>query len=179
MPLNHISIYSELTEEHFVAIGKIVVEWSNIEHSLGILLSRLLIVPELLSMSYSTRLSAAKLQDAIKEAIQIHKNRYAYKLIPESTLNSITEINNKITTIRSTRNKFAHFCWSRSSDNEIFGTNFSNKNNNYITFTVSELTKFYNESYKLVDDLSSVLTLLPVMEEEGISKKLKWPDSHK
>lgn len=41
MPLNHNSIYAELTDCHFKLIGKIVVEWSNIEFLLGVVDSRI------------------------------------------------------------------------------------------------------------------------------------------
>jgi hypothetical protein len=46
MPLNHTSEYAELTNEQFALIGRLVIEWSNIEFLLGVLLSRLLFMPE-------------------------------------------------------------------------------------------------------------------------------------
>jgi hypothetical protein len=42
MPLNHTSEYAELIDEQFALIGRLVIEWSNIEFLLGVLLSRLL-----------------------------------------------------------------------------------------------------------------------------------------
>jgi hypothetical protein len=179
MPLNHTSQYAELTDEHFTAIGKIVVEWSNIEFLLGVLLSRLLVTPEFLARSYTDHMSAVKLQNAIKESVEIHKQRYGYKLVEESELDQILSLNNRVTTLRSTRNKFAHFCWSRSTDDEIFGTNLSggvpsNKKHkkSYITFTVAELSSFHKEAYKLVDELSSLVQSLPAMEEDGLTSKV-------
>ena len=65
MPLNHTSIYAELTEDHFIAIGKLVIEWSNIEFLLGVLLSRLLITPEYLGRTYTDELNALKIKNAI------------------------------------------------------------------------------------------------------------------
>jgi hypothetical protein len=83
MPLNHTSIYSELTDRHFMAIGKLAVECSNIEFLLGVLLSRLLITPEFLGRTYTDNLSVAKIQDAITNALDIHQYRYRCKIISE------------------------------------------------------------------------------------------------
>ena len=179
MPLNHTSQYTELTDEHFTAIGKIVVEWSNIEFLLGALLSRLLVTPGFLARSYTDHMSAVKLQEAIKESIEIHRQRYGCKLIEEIELEQISNLNNRVTVLRSTRNKFAHFCWTRSTDDEIFGTNLSGgvpsskkHKKSSITFTVTELSSFHEEAYKLVDELSSLVQSLPEMEEEGLTSKV-------
>lgn len=179
MPLNHTSQYAELTDGHFKAIGKIVVEWTNIEFLLGVLLSRLLVTPEFLARSYTDHMSAVKLQESIKEGAEIHKHRYDCKLISENELEQITNINNRVTMLRSTRNKFAHFCWTRSNDEEIFGTNLSGgvpsgkkHKKSYITFTVSELSNFHKEAYELVDELSSLVQTLPEMEEDGLTNKV-------
>lgn len=181
MPLNHSSIYAELTDEHFKSIGKIVVEWSNIEFLLGKLLSRLLITPEFLARTYTDRMNAYSLQDAIKESVDIHHFRYQDKLISHKTLEEITDINESITRLRATRNKFAHFCWTRSNDNEIFGTNFSGgipnskkHKKSYITYTIEELTDFYLKAYEIVDRLSSLIQSLPSLEEDDINNKLKF-----
>ncbi len=172
-------MYSELTDEHFKAIGKIVVEWSNIEFLLGYLLSRLLVTPSFLARSYTDRMNAAKIQEAIVEATEIHKQRYGCKIIPEEVLDEIINLNNKVRVLRGKRNKFAHFCWTRSNDNEIFGTNLSGGVPNskkgkkgYITYTVSELAEFYKEAYEIVDKLSQLAEILPEMEEDGLTKKL-------
>ncbi len=179
MPLNHTSQYSELTDEHFKAIGKIVVEWSNVEFLFGVLLSRLLVTPEFLARSYTDHMSAVKLQEAVKEGVEIHRQRYGCKLIAENKLSKILNINNRVTTLRATRNKFAHFCWARSSDEEIFGTNLSGGvpsgkkyKKSYITFTVSELSKFHREAYELVDELSLLVETLPEMKEDSLASKL-------
>lgn len=68
MPTNHSSQYAELTGEHFQAIGKLTVEWSNIEYLLGELLSRILVTPAFLARTYTGHMSGAKRQEAIKEA---------------------------------------------------------------------------------------------------------------
>ena len=180
MPLNHISIYSELTDEHFKSIGKIVVEWSNIEFLLGVLLSRLLVTPEFLARSYIDHMSAVKIQRAIKEGVDIHRVRYSCKIISEAVLDEITAMNNRVTALRATRNKFAHFCWSRSTDDEIFGTSFSGGTSDskkhkksYVTYTLSELSSFYSEAYEIVDKLSFLVESIPIMEEDGLTKKLQ------
>lgn len=115
MPLNHLSRYSDLTDAQYTALGKAVVEWANVEHLLGVLLGRLLATPEFLARTYTDALSAVRLQDAIVEAVEIHRVRYRNRLIPEQLLIEIAQINSKVTAVRSARNKIAHFCWMRSS----------------------------------------------------------------
>lgn len=179
MPLNHTSQYAELTDDHYKAIGKIVVEWSNIEFLLGVLLSRLLITPEFLARSYTDRMSAAQMQEAIKEGVEIHQYRYRSKLICEENLEKITTINEQITALRVLRNKFAHFCWARNTDNEIFGTSLSGgvptskkHSKSYTTYTIAELANFHQEAYEIVDCLSLLIEHLPKIEEDGLTNKI-------
>jgi len=179
MPLNHSSQYAELTDERFQAIGKLTVEWSNVEYLLGVLLSRLLVTPEFLARTYTDHISGAKLQEAIKEAADIHGYRYGYKLVSEEHIKRIINPNSQITQLRSTRNKFAHFCWSRSNDDEIFGTNFSGgipegkkHRRSFASFTVAELDDFHQKAYAIVDKLSALIQALPSMEEEGLTSKV-------
>jgi hypothetical protein len=179
MPLNHASIFSELTDNHFKLIGEIVVEWSNIEFLLGSLLSKLLVTPEYLARSYTDHMSAVKLQEAIKEGVEIHRNRYGCQLIGENELDEIISLNNRITNLRVMRNKFTHFCWCRSNDDEIFGTKFSGGITNSkkeisdnITYKVTDLEDFHTEAYKIVDRLSEIVWALPEIEEDGLLKKI-------
>ncbi|WP_163003965.1 hypothetical protein [Pseudomonas viridiflava] len=179
MPLNHTSQYAELTDEHFQAIGKLTVEWSNIEFLLGMLLSRLLVTPAFLARTYTDHMSGAKRQEAIKEACDIHRYRYGYQLISEDQIKKILDINGQITPLRSTRNKFAHFCWSRSSDGEIFGTNLSGGipegskyKKSFASFTVAELANFHQRAYAIVDVLSGIIQHLPEMEERDLTRKV-------
>lgn len=180
MPLNHSSKCAELTDVHFKTIGKIVVEWSNIEFLLGVILSRLLLTPAFLARSYTDHMSAVKLQEAIKEGVKIQKQRYSCKSISKEKLDQILSINNRVTVLRATRNKFAHFCWMRSDDENIFGTNFSGgipEGRKYkkscTTYSISELENFYSESYKIVDELSALVHQLPEMREDELVKKFK------
>lgn len=179
MPLNHSSQYSELTDRHFQAIGMLTVEWSNIEYLLGVLLSRLLITPEFLARTYTDHMSGAKRQDAIKEACEIHRCRYDYKLIDESKIKRILEINIQVIELRSARNKFAHFCWSRVNDSEIFGTNLSGGipdgkkyRRGFVSYSLSDLSEFHRKAYEVVDVLLGVTQTLPELREEGLECKL-------
>lgn len=179
MPLNHTSQYAQLTDDHFSAIGRITVEWSNIEFLLGVLLSRLLVTPEFLARSYTDQMTAVKLQDAINEGVDIQRQRYGCRLIQEDALEQISTINGKVTQMRATRNKFAHFCWSRSSDDTIFGTNLSGgipdskkHQRSFVTYSVSQLKEFHKIAYDLVDELSTLIEKLPEMEEDGLTSKV-------
>jgi hypothetical protein len=180
MPLNHTSSYSELTDEHYSLIGKVVIEWSNVEFLLGSILSRLLFTPEFPGRVFSRGMGAMKLQKSIDEAVELHKLRYGARIVPEDILSQITSINKNLSKLRKTRNQFAHFCWARSNDDEIYGVGFSSAtagskrlDKDMITLKVDELKEFYSQLYKLVDDLGKVTESLPEMEEDGISSKLK------
>lgn len=179
MPFNHSSQYAELTDEHFQAIGKLTVEWSNIEHLLGVLLSRLLVTPAFLARTYTDHMSGAKRQEAIKEAVEIHRCRYGYKLVSEKHIKHILDLNSQITHLRLIRNKFAHFCWSRSNDGEIFGTNLSGgipegrkHKRSFVSYSVAELAEFHQTAFALVNVLSDLIPSLPEMEEEGLTSKV-------
>lgn len=179
MSLNHISRYTELTDAHFAAIGRIVVEWSNIEFLLRTTLAHLLCTADFLARTYTDRLTAAKVQEALDEAIEIQRDRYQCRIVSESTLTEIARLNKKVAGLRGTRNKFAHFCWSRSSDDQIFGTRFSGgmpnlqrEKRDCAVLTVAELESFYREAYATVDALQEIASRLPKLEEDGIGKKL-------
>ncbi|MBS98354.1 MAG: hypothetical protein CMI01_06720 [Oceanospirillaceae bacterium] len=143
------------------------------------LLSRLLVTPEFLARTYTDHMSGAKRQEAIKEAAEIHRYRDGYKLVSEDQIKQILDINGQITELRSTRNKFAHFCWSRSNDGEIFGTSLSGGipegrkyRKSFVSYTVAELADFHQKAYAMVDVLSVLIQSLPEMEEEGLTSKV-------
>lgn len=174
MPLNHTSRYSELTAEQFEILGRIFVEWSNIEFLLGVLLSRLLFTPEFLGRVYSDEISVSRIQSAIKKAMEIHERRYGYAIVQRDVLNEILGIAKEVETLRGLRNRFAHFCWCRMNDNEIFGSGLSGSipsqkriNKDYMTMTVTNLRTAYRTAYGLVDRLTAVIRRLPEMDEEN------------
>ena len=183
MSLNHLSQYSQLTDAHFKAIGKVVVEWSNIELLLRIVLTKLLLTPDFPGRTFTDRLTAAKVQEAIEEATSLHLGRYRLQLVSDQDLRKISDANKRVTALRGTRNKFAHFCWSRNTDEELFGINFSgglsdSKNRkSYIVLKLSEINDFHSECYDMVERLTKILENFPEMKEDGIKKKLTWRGS--
>ena len=172
MPLNHTSPYAELTEQQYAALGRIVVEWSNIERLLGFMLSRLLCTPEFLGRTFSQGLSAVRLQQAIDEAVEVHRVRYRAQRVPESTLQSIEALNSRVTALRAERNKISHFCWVRSNDEEMFGTAFAGgvptprrTRRTERSLNAKELTALHKEAYGLTEELMRVVESLPKVNE--------------
>lgn len=179
MPLNHIS---DLTEKQYEVLGKLLVEWSNIEILLAEILGRLLITPSLLARTYLRRMTAHEIQEALYDALDIHKRRYKCKLVDHDLLEEIGNLNKEAVSIRSFRNKFAHSIWTRIDDERIYGTSFSGKlpvpkkKNKYsYSYTIDELKAFHTQSYQIVDRLTAVIGFLPELKEEKISEKLNFP----
>lgn len=173
MPLNHTSRYAELTAEQFALIGRLVVEWSNIEFLLGVLLSRLLLTPEFLGRVYSDEMSASRVQGALKKALDIHRHRYGSRIVSAETLDEIVQLNADIEKFRGLRNRVSHFCWSRSNDEEIFGSALSgfvrpskHVDRDSVKVNVSELREAYRNACQLVDRLSGVVQRLPETDED-------------
>ena len=174
MPLNHTSKYAELTEEQFALIGRVVVEWSNIEFLLGVLLSRLLFTPEFLGRVYVDEESASRVQGAIKKAVDIHRHRYGSKMVAAEILDAILQLNADIERFRGVRNRFSHFCWSRSTDDAIFGSGLSafvppsrRVKKDSMTVSVTELKAIHGDAYQLVERLSEVIQGLAEVSEES------------
>ena len=185
MPLNHTSQFAELTDDQFKLIGKIVVEWANIEFLQKLILSRLLFSPEFISRTYTDHMSAVRVQDAIKESVELHRHRYRANVINENILSEIEKVNKEVRNARTHRNKFAHFCWTRSTDEAIFGTNFSaglpeskKHKKSYIVIKNEELEQLYKESFDLVDRINHILQKLPEIEEEDLARKAKTEQGH-
>jgi len=173
VPLNHTSKFSELTNRQFEVIGRLVVEWSNIEFLLGVLLSRLLFTPEFLGRVYTDKLTASRLQSGLRKALQIHMHRYQHRVLAENDAQEIVALNSEIERIRGKRNKFSHFCWCRSNDEEIFGSGLSGfvppakeLKKDSMVVSVQELEELYKQSYSLVDRLSAVVARIPAIDEE-------------
>lgn len=173
MPLNHTSRFSDLTEAQYLAIGKYVVEWSNVEHLLGVLLGRLIGTPEFLARTYTDLMRAATIQEAILEALELHASRYGHRLLSKETVAEITRANTEVTALRAARNKIAHFCWMRSSDDELFGTRFGGgvptpkkERRNHMVLKLSELASLHKKTYALVEQISAVVAAIPDMSEE-------------
>ena len=173
MPLNHTSKYAELTDEQFVLIGRLVIEWSNIEFLLGVLLSRLLFTPDFLGRVYSDEMNISRIQGALKKALDIHKRRYGSRIVPTKTLDEIMQLNADIEKLRGLRNRLSHFCWSRSNDEEIFGSGLSGVvpqskrlDKDSMNVSVSELKEAYRYAYQIVDHLSGIIQRLPEIDED-------------
>ncbi len=185
MPLNHSSKYAELTPRQFELIGRLVVEWSNIEFLLGVLLSRLLFTPEFLGRVYTDELMASRLQSTLGKALSIHKYRYQNGVVSEELAAEIAALNTEIEQIRGKRNKFSNFCWCRSSDEEIFGSGLSahvppskDLDRDSMVVTVKELEELYRKSYSVVDRLSATVKKLPsISEEENLTSASSRPPS--
>lgn len=166
--LNHTSEYADLTPQQFEVIGKIVVEWSNIEFLLKSLLIRLLCTPDFLGRVFTDEIMAARLQNAIDKAVKIHRHRYGHRFLSDEDLAEIVQLNADATRIRSKRNRFSHYCWCRSSDDKIFGTGFSGHvppskqvDNDSIVISVNELEDLYAEAHSIVDKLTGALLKIP------------------
>jgi len=172
MPINHSSSFADLTDAQYAALGKIVVEWSNIEHLLGTLLSRLLRTPEYLGRTYADGMSAVRLQSAIAEAVKVHRYRYRAKRVPEAELKKIQAINDRVTSLRAHRNKISHFCWTRTNDDEIFGASLAGgvpdekwQKKEYRTLSLADLQRLHKDAFDLTEELAQVVKGLPAIEE--------------
>lgn len=175
MPLNHASQCFDLTEEQYAALGKAVVEWANIEELLGAVIGRLLATPDFLARSFTDSMSAVRVQDILTQAIEIHHARYQCRRVRKEILDELTEINKKITTLRAKRNKIAHFCWMRTTDDEVWGTNFTGgmptpqkERKHQAKFTLDDLAAFHRESYAVVSQLLSIFEALPKINEDTL-----------
>ena len=173
MPINHSSKYSDLTDDQYKLIGKVIVEFSNLDFLLGTLLSRMLIMPEFLGRTYNDLITASKLIEGIENAIEIHDVRYGHKFIDKQTLQDIKDLLGQIKGLKSIRNKFAHYCWSRWDDSQIFGTKLSGKLPKYkkpnldsITIKNIDLEKEYKKAFRAVEKLNSIIEKIPELEED-------------
>ena len=181
MPLNHSSQYSELTDEQFLLIGKLTLEFSNIEFLLGEVLSRLLVTPSFLGRTYLDRMNVIRIILKIRNAVDLHERRYGYSLISKDNCEEILNILKEIKDIRLLRNKFAHYCWSRWDDEKIFGTDFNGKqadhkkpNKDSKLIANQEIEEMYKKAYQIVDKLENVINNLPELKEEELKDKLDY-----
>jgi hypothetical protein len=180
MPFSHASPFAKLTDEQHQLIGMLVAEWATAEYFLSELLGRLLLAPQFLCRTYTDSLGAVQMQDAICQAVEIHKHRYNARLIDADTLKEILSLNKRIERLRSLRNKFAHFCWMRTSDNQIFGTSLGgavpsdkrHKRDN-ASLRVSEIREQYEDLYSAVQRLQDIIYGLPEIPEEAVIAEFK------
>ena len=92
MPINHSSKYSDLTDEQYLLLGKMIVEFSNLEFLLGTLLSRLSITPEFLGRTYTDQMNASRTILAIENTLEIHSYRYSNKIVSKDTSDEIKSL---------------------------------------------------------------------------------------
>lgn len=175
MPINHSSKYAELTENQFLWIGKIVIEFSNIEFLLKNLLTRLLMTSDFLGRTYTDNLNIARVQESIANALDIHERRFCGKIIHSDKAKEIKDLNVRINLIRGERNKFAHYCWSRWDDSKIFGAKMGGQvpksdkpNRESKTISNEEMERLYKTAYDIVEDLMKVVYSLPEIDEKEL-----------
>lgn len=175
MPLNHSSEFTQLTDDQYIAIGKVVVEWANVEQLLSVLLGRLLGAPDFLARTFTDPLSAVRLQEAIREAVEIHRMRYREKIISGDLLDEMVRINDSVTSLRGVRNKIAHFCWCRYSDESLFGTGFAggiptprSERKDTAVLSLGELDRFHQDALSIVEQLLVLTERIPRIDEEQL-----------
>ncbi|MDR3716515.1 MAG: hypothetical protein P4L51_27225 [Puia sp.] len=166
-----------MTAEQAEMLGRFVVEWSNIEFLLGELLGRLLFTPSFLSRVYGDELTAYRIQSALEKAVIIHKVRYGCTVIPHETLDRIEGLRISIDRLRGMRNRFSHFCWTRQTDEAIFGTSFSaflphdkRHEKDYRLLSLDEIKEAHKEAWNLVEEISEVIKSIPEYTEEEMLK---------
>ncbi len=182
--LNH-GKYSDLTSEQYELLGKNFIESSNIEFLFGLLLSRLLFTPEFLGRTYSDQMSAVKLEAAIKNALDIHRNRYGSRVVSEGLSDEIMELLASASKCRALRNKLAHYLWMRSNDDEIFGSRMSgklpkkNRKDDSIKISIDELKNYHELSHATVEKLQRIIIdQLPEIEEgQNLTSQSSRPPS--
>lgn len=173
MPMNHGSSYADLTAEQAELIGRFVIEWSNIEFLLSDILARLLMSPNFVSRVFTDSMNAFALQQALDKAIRFHRDRYRFAVIPEPVLERLSRMLSAVDELRGMRNRFSHFCWTRNTDEAIFGTGFSallpsdkRHKSDYKMLSVAEIRAAHKKAWDLVDDLSALVLALPATTED-------------
>lgn len=174
MPFSHSSPYAQLTSRQQACIGRFVTEWANAEFYLGVLLGRLLGTPEYLARTYTDFLGAVQIQQAIAQALEIHQHRYVHRLVQESLMKEVTRISRKIDNLRSLRNKFAHYCWMRNTDEVMFGTPLSGvspdtkrRSRSHIEITVAEIDRAHDDLFAVNARLEEIIAAIPEVSEEA------------
>jgi hypothetical protein len=174
MPFSHSSPYAQLTSQQQACIGRFVTEWANAEFYLGVLLGRLLGTPAYLARTYTDFLGASQMQQAIAQALDIHHHRYVDRLVQDPLAKEIAELNRKIDNLRSLRNKFAHYCWMRNTDQVMFGTPLSGASpdtkrgsRSNIKITIGEIDRAHDELFAINSRLEEIVGAIPEVPEEA------------
>ena len=112
------------------------------------------------------------MQAAIDEAIEVHRHIYGRKFIAEDLLLRIENCNNRVTTLRAERNKISHFCWCRTNDESVFGTNFAGgvpserwERKNSRQVSLADLRKLYTEAHEITEEMMLIVRLVKPVDE--------------
>ena len=183
MPVNHYTKYNELPDHHYSLIGKVMVEFSNIDTLLSILLTRLLLSPDFLGRSYTDQLTISRTINAIKQALDVHFYRYNNKFISEEKSGHIRDVLKSVEEVQKVRNKFAHHNVGRHLDG-ISLINFSGKppnekdpTSNYTVMSEESLKNLYTNAYGIVEVLRKITETIREVDEVFILKELIRLDS--
>ena len=180
MPFNHSSPNAQLTAQQQACIGRFVTEWANTEFYLGLLLGRLLGTPEYLARTYTDFLGASQMQQAVSQALEIHHHRFLDSLIEKSLSEEISLINRRIEMLRSLRNKFAHYCWARTTDEVMFGTPLSGASPEtkkgrraHIEITVEEIDRSHDDLFAINSRFEEIVLAIPEVQEGAYIETFK------
>lgn len=172
MPLNHAGEFSELTDEQYQLIGKLTVEWSNIEYLMTVLLARLLLVAEFPARTFTDMSSASNLERQLQVALDLHHWRYGDRVISEVLQDRVKQTLDAISKARPLRNALAHYCWCRSNDQQLFGSAFLGnpikngmENKGTKVLEVSEMKQAHNIMHELTETLCQLTQDLPRVDE--------------
>lgn len=171
------SEYSELTDRQFQLIGRLIIEFSNLETLLLILLNNLLLSVNNLKGVHFGQSTTHHLITEIEATLVINSYQYKYEIIPLDLSKRISEKISEIKNIKTIRNKLTHYSWKKYEDNKIIGVRQTSdipsiKKPKVDTFVLSE-NKLENEVIRiqcLAENIENFLKELNFLKKTHFSR---------
>lgn len=112
--------YTSLTDEQFIALGRLTTSWAILEATLELVLANLSRAPAFPARAIINRLNARALLDALKDLVLIHRERYRCRLVSEKVLDRLETVRKQIEQQRIVRNRLVHNISMRITDDTIY-----------------------------------------------------------
>ena len=161
------------TERQYALIGRVVAEWTLIDHLINHLLGRLMGAYSFPMRAITERLTGPAREAALSLLTDIHRVRYAHQILDEKGVAALAKVDRRYRALKRIRNDVAHLIWIRSNDEELFATGLTAQLPNAKTgrwkegavVKNSEIQDWLNRLILFGNEIEAVLELLPERDD--------------
>lgn len=171
--------HSKLSDEQVLAVGRVAVTWSVLEHMIDLVLARLALAPAYPALAITTDLSIDNQLKAMRVLLSLHEERYKGQIIQKPLLKTLKEMPKTIAKLKDERNAIVHTVWIRMGKEDYLRfpgkaltSGAAEQRHGRPAYTVTTVNALADKIQAVADELFAVIQHLVAVDEPSHAKAL-------